>query len=146
MILQHVQASRHAARSLVGVMILALLALVLAACTGVPPGAAQPVAQAQVPAAITVAPTQAPAVAGGKPTAAPTQGSTATSATSALKIMAAILFTTILALSALYVPQPLLPVLTAEFDVTRETAALLTTIAFIPLCLAPLFYGALLET
>jgi YNFM family putative membrane transporter len=30
--------------------------------------------------------------------------------------------------------------------VTRETAALMTTIAFIPLCLAPLFYGALLET
>ncbi|MCK4507872.1 MAG: MFS transporter [Desulfuromonadales bacterium] len=60
--------------------------------------------------------------------------------------MAAILFTTILALSALYIPQPLLPVLTAEFGVARETAALLTTVAFIPLCLAPLFYGALLET
>ena len=60
--------------------------------------------------------------------------------------MAAILFTTILALSALYVPQPLLPVLSAEFGVARETAALLTTIAFIPLSLAPLFYGALLET
>jgi YNFM family putative membrane transporter len=60
--------------------------------------------------------------------------------------MAAILFTTILAISALYVPQPLLPVLTAEFGVSRETAALLTTIAFIPLSLAPLFYGALLET
>ncbi len=60
--------------------------------------------------------------------------------------MAAILFTTILAISALYLPQPLLPVLTAEFGVARETAALLTTIAFIPLSLAPLFYGALLET
>ncbi len=59
--------------------------------------------------------------------------------------MAAILFTTILTLSALYVPQPLLPVLTAEFGVTRETAALLTTIAFVPLSLAPLLYGALLE-
>ena len=58
---QHVRASRHAAHSLVGVMILALLALVLAACTGVPPGAAQPVAPAQVPAAATVAPTQPPA-------------------------------------------------------------------------------------
>lgn len=60
--------------------------------------------------------------------------------------MVAILFTTILAISALYVPQPLLPVLTTEFNVTRETAALLTTIAFIPLSLSPLFYGALLET
>jgi YNFM family putative membrane transporter len=59
--------------------------------------------------------------------------------------MAAILFTTILALSALYLPQPLLPILSAEFGVSRETAALLTTIAFIPLSLAPLFYGALLE-
>lgn len=60
--------------------------------------------------------------------------------------MAAILFATILAISALYVPQPLLPVLTAEFGVARETAALLTTVAFIPLSLAPLFYGILLET
>ena len=59
--------------------------------------------------------------------------------------MPAILFTTILALSALYVPQPLLPVLTEEFGVARETAALLTTIAFIPLSLSPLFYGVLLE-
>jgi len=60
--------------------------------------------------------------------------------------MAAILFTTILALSALYLPQPLLPFLSVEFGIARETAALLTTIAFIPLSLAPLFYGALLET
>lgn len=60
--------------------------------------------------------------------------------------MAAILFTTVLALSALYVPQPLLPVLAAEFGISRETAALLTTISFIPLSLAPLFYGALLES
>ena len=75
MTLQHVQASRHAARSLVGVMILALLALVLAACTGVPPGAAQPVAPAQVPAAATVAPTQPPATA--QPTVTLTQAPTA---------------------------------------------------------------------
>ncbi len=60
--------------------------------------------------------------------------------------MPAILFTTILTLSALYVPQPLLPVLSAEFGVSRETAALLTTVAFIPLSLAPLVYGVLLET
>jgi YNFM family putative membrane transporter len=59
--------------------------------------------------------------------------------------MAAILFTTILTLSAIYIPQPLLPVLTAEFGVSRETAALLTTIVFVPLSLAPLFYGPLLE-
>jgi YNFM family putative membrane transporter len=59
--------------------------------------------------------------------------------------MAAILFTTILTLSAIYIPQPLLPVLSAEFGVSRETAALLTTIVFIPLSVAPLFYGPLLE-
>lgn len=60
--------------------------------------------------------------------------------------MPAILFTTLLALSALYLPQPLLPVLVSEFGVTREMAALLTTISFLPLCLAPLVYGVLLES
>ncbi|MDH3998769.1 MAG: MFS transporter [Desulfuromonadales bacterium] len=60
--------------------------------------------------------------------------------------MPAILFTTLLTLSALYLPQPLLPVLTAEFGISQETAALLTTVSFVPLSLAPLFYGALLET
>ncbi len=57
-----------------------------------------------------------------------------------------ILFNTILALSALYAPQPLLPVLSQTFDVSREAAAALTTVTFIPLALAPLFYGYLLET
>ena len=60
--------------------------------------------------------------------------------------MLSVLFTTVLALSALYLPQPLLPVLTREFGVSRETAALLTTITFLPLSLSPLFYGVLLET
>jgi YNFM family putative membrane transporter len=57
-----------------------------------------------------------------------------------------IIFTTILALSVLYAPQPLLPVLSREFAVSREAAAALTTVTFIPLALAPLFYGYLLET
>jgi hypothetical protein len=56
-------------------MILALLALVLAACTGVPPGAAQPVAPAQVLAAATVASTQPPATV--QPTVTLTQAPTA---------------------------------------------------------------------
>lgn len=60
--------------------------------------------------------------------------------------MPAILFTTLLALSALYLPQPLLPVLSRDFGVSRETAALLTTISFLPLSLAPLIYGVVLET
>lgn len=53
---------------------------------------------------------------------------------------------TILALSALYAPQPLLPVLSQEFAVSREAAAALTTVTFIPLALAPLVYGYLLES
>lgn len=57
-----------------------------------------------------------------------------------------IIFNTILVLSALYAPQPLLPVLSQEFGVSREAAAALTTVTFIPLALAPLFYGYLLET
>ena len=57
-----------------------------------------------------------------------------------------IIFNTILALSVLYAPQPLLPVLSQHFGVSRETAAALTTVTFIPLALAPLAYGYLLET
>ncbi len=60
--------------------------------------------------------------------------------------IAPIIFNTILALSVLYAPQPLLPVLSHEFGVSREVAATLTTITFIPLALAPLAYGYLLET
>jgi len=56
------------------------------------------------------------------------------------------LFATILTLSALYAPQPLLPVLVAEFGVSREAAAFLTTICFIPLSTAPLVYGYILES
>ena len=56
-----------------------------------------------------------------------------------------ILVSTVLTISALYVPQPLLPVLAEQFSVSREMAALLTTIVFIPLSLAPLVYGYLLE-
>lgn len=55
------------------------------------------------------------------------------------------LIATLLTLSALYVPQPLLPVLAAQFSISREAAALLTTIVFIPLSIAPLAYGYLLE-
>lgn len=57
-----------------------------------------------------------------------------------------IIFNTVLVLSALYAPQPLLPVLSEQFSVSREAAAALTTVTFIPLALAPLLYGYLLET
>ncbi|HEY5673687.1 MAG TPA: MFS transporter [Malonomonas sp.] len=53
---------------------------------------------------------------------------------------------TILTLSALYAPQPLLPVISAEFAVSRDAAAALTTVTFIPLAIAPLLYGYLLES
>jgi MFS transporter, YNFM family, putative membrane transport protein len=60
--------------------------------------------------------------------------------------MPIIIFTTILTISTLYAPQPLLPVLAREFGVSRDLAATLTTVVFIPLSLAPLLYGYLLET
>jgi len=60
--------------------------------------------------------------------------------------MLPIIFNTILALSALYAPQPLLPTLSEAFAVSREAAAALTTVTFIPLAIAPLVYGYLLES
>ena len=60
--------------------------------------------------------------------------------------MGIVLFATILTLSALYAPQPLLPVLAEEFGVSRESAAFLTTVAFLPLSIAPLVYGFVLES
>lgn len=62
------------------------------------------------------------------------------------KSMLPILFNTVLALSALYAPQPLLPTLSRVFSVSNEAAAALTTVTFIPLAVAPLLYGFLLET
>lgn len=62
------------------------------------------------------------------------------------KLIWPILLNTILTLSALYAPQPLLPTLSSAFSVSREAAAALTTITFIPLAIAPLLYGYLLES
>jgi len=59
--------------------------------------------------------------------------------------MLAIYLVTILTISALYAPQPLLPVIVETFGVSNTSAASLTTISFIPLALAPLFYGPFLE-
>jgi len=60
--------------------------------------------------------------------------------------MKLVILATLLTLSALYAPQPLLPVLSAEFGVSRDAAAFLTTIAFIPLSIAPLLYGYMLQS
>ena len=59
--------------------------------------------------------------------------------------MPVVILITILTLSALYAPQPLLPLLAKEFQISRDIAASLTTIAFLPLCIAPLLYGRILS-
>lgn len=55
-----------------------------------------------------------------------------------------VVFTTILTFSALYAPQPLLPLLSRELGIDLPGAALLMTVVFVPLSLAPLLYGLLL--
>lgn len=60
--------------------------------------------------------------------------------------MPTILLTTVLTLSALYAPQPLLPVIVETFGVSLSAAAFLTTVAFLPLSVAPLVYGYVLES
>ena len=60
--------------------------------------------------------------------------------------MPVVIFITVLTLSALYAPQPLLPVLAKQFMVSRDLAATLTTVAFLPLSIAPLLYGYILES
>ncbi len=59
---------------------------------------------------------------------------------------AIILYTTVLAFCTLYAPQPLLPRLALEFGVGADQAGLLITACLLPLGLAPVVYGYLLET
>lgn len=54
--------------------------------------------------------------------------------------------TTVLAFSSLYAPQPLLPLLASELAITADEAGLLISVTLVPLALAPVFYGALLES
>lgn len=56
-----------------------------------------------------------------------------------------VLFTTVLAYSIFYMPQPILPLLASEFGVTETDAALLTAVTMVPLGFAPIFYGYLTE-
>jgi YNFM family putative membrane transporter len=53
--------------------------------------------------------------------------------------------TTVLSFSVIYAPQPLLPVLMGEFGVDKSRAALLITVVFFFLSIAPIFYGWVLE-
>lgn len=63
-----------------------------------------------------------------------------------IKTLLIVLGITILTFSALYAPQPLLPVFSAEFSVTKTVAALMTTFTLIPLSFAPFVYGFILES
>lgn len=48
-------------------------------------------------------------------------------------------------MAALYTPQPLLPVLATEFGVGEARASLLISVAMLPLAIAPIAYGFLLQ-
>ncbi|MFW6324697.1 MAG: MFS transporter [Desulfovibrionales bacterium] len=61
------------------------------------------------------------------------------------KDQAIITVVTILTISALYTPQPVLPLLQDAFHLTRPTAALLVSVSLLPLGFAPLVYGLLLS-
>ena len=52
---------------------------------------------------------------------------------------------TLLAYGILYAPQPILPALATEFNSSSNAAALLTTAVMLPLAIAPLSYGFMLE-
>jgi YNFM family putative membrane transporter len=56
-----------------------------------------------------------------------------------------IIITTILTFSALYAPQPIQPLIMEYFGVSQSASALLTTATMLPLGIAPIFYGYLLE-
>ncbi len=54
-------------------------------------------------------------------------------------------YCTLLVFSALYTPQPLLPVLAEHFGVGEARASLLITVTLLPLAVAPIAYGFLLQ-
>lgn len=56
-----------------------------------------------------------------------------------------LLWTTFAAFAALYGPQPLLPVIQQHFGVGSQSASLLMTLAILPLGLAPICYGYILN-
>lgn len=60
--------------------------------------------------------------------------------------LACALFATICVTATLYAPQPLLPVLAQQYGLGKATASLAVTMALLPLALAPVGYGMLLES
>ena len=63
-----------------------------------------------------------------------------------IKSLSVIVVITILTFSALYAPQPLLPVFSSEFLITKSVAALMTTFTLLPLSFSPFIYGFILES
>ena len=55
------------------------------------------------------------------------------------------LFATVASFTTLYIPQPMLPMLAQEFNISAARAGLLITVTFIPLGLAPVVYGYFLQ-
>lgn len=56
-----------------------------------------------------------------------------------------LIFASVMTFSSLYAPQPIQPLIGAEFGISMSRVSLLTTAAMIPLAIAPIFYGYLLE-
>jgi len=56
-----------------------------------------------------------------------------------------VLCATVFSFSTLYIPQPMLPLLADVFTVSASDAGLLMTVCFLPLGLAPIFYGYFLQ-
>lgn len=59
--------------------------------------------------------------------------------------LSAVLFITVCAFCTLYIPQPILPLLAAEYGVSLTDSALLISATLIPLGIAPLVYGYVTE-
>ena len=57
-----------------------------------------------------------------------------------------VLITTMAVYASIYSPQPILPLLAGEFGLTTSGGAFLMTAVLLPLSVAPLFYGLLLES
>jgi YNFM family putative membrane transporter len=54
-------------------------------------------------------------------------------------------FATVISFTTLYIPQPMLPMLADEFNISASRAGLLITVTFLPLGLAPVVYGYFLQ-
>ncbi len=62
------------------------------------------------------------------------------------RILSTILITTFLSFCALYLPQPLLPLLSQKFAIPLSQATLLISATLLPLSIAPIVYGYILES